>query len=115
MTQDTTSHAWFAEQIAAYLTDGLDAQERTQFEAHRDGCAACAAKLAAAKGEDESLRGLFQGIGPAADFEDRIIQRLRISGRKKFALPRTIRLHPMVMRSAGAAAAIIVLGGLGYS
>ena len=59
--------------------------------------------------------GLFEKIGPAGDFEDRVIRRLRTAGQRKFALPRTIRLHPMVMRAAGAAAAIIMLGALGYT
>jgi hypothetical protein len=114
MTEEISTHAWFAERIAASLTDGLDAQERTRFESHAGECADCAAKLAEAKREDESLRGLFTGIGPAADFEDRVIRRLRTTSRRKFALPRTIRLHPKLIRVAGTVAAAVVLGGMGY-
>jgi hypothetical protein len=115
MTTETSIHVWFAERISAYLTDGLDAQEISEFESHVGQCALCAAKLAEAKLADETLLGMFEEIGPSAGFEDRVIRRLRTDGRAKFALPRTVRLHPMVMRAAGAAAAIIVLGGLGYN
>src|SRR5579872_681398 len=115
MTEEISQHAWFAERIAAYLTDGLDAGERTQFEMHAEQCPACAGKLAAAKAEDEALLGIFGKMGPTPGFEDRVIQKLRIAGeRRKFVLGRGIRLHPRVIRAAGAAAAIIVLGGLGY-
>jgi hypothetical protein len=115
MTTETSIHAWFAERISAYLTDGLDTQERSEFESHAGQCATCAVKLADAKLADEILLGMFEEIGPAAGFEDRVIRRLRTDGRMKFALLRPVRLHPMVMRAAGAAAAIIVLGGLGYN
>jgi anti-sigma factor RsiW len=114
MAEEISIHAWFGERIAAWLTDGLDAEERARFESHAGQCADCAAKLADAKRQDESLRGLFAGIGPAADFEDRVIRRLRTTSRRKFALPHTIRLHPMVKRVAVAAAAAVVLGGIGY-
>src|SRR6202034_543303 len=114
MNSQTSQHGWFTEQIAIYLTDGLSADERANFEAHAAECADCAAKLAWAKGEDESLRGLFAEIEPAPGFEDRVIQRLRTSGPRTFALSRPIRLHPAILRAAGAAAAIVVIGGLGF-
>ncbi|HEY1922965.1 MAG TPA: zf-HC2 domain-containing protein, partial [Tepidisphaeraceae bacterium] len=115
MTLETSQHAWFAERISAYLTDGLDERDRAEFESHAGQCGECAAKLAEAKLADETLRGLFEKIGPAADFEDRVIRKLRVVERPRFAMPRTIRLHPGVIRTAGAVAAIIVLGAVGYN
>jgi hypothetical protein len=115
MTPETSTHAGFAERISAYLTDGLDAQERSEFETHAEQCPPCATKLAEAKLTDETLRGLFEKIGPSTNFEDRLIRQLRTAKLPKFALSRPIRLHPAVMRTAGAAAAIIVLGAVGYN
>jgi hypothetical protein len=115
MNTEISTHVWFAEQIAAYLTDGLDAEERTRFEAHAGECADCAAKLAEAKKSDVALRELFASVGPSADFEDKVIRRLRAAERPKFVLRRNIRLHPRIVRAVGVAAAAVVLGGLGYS
>ncbi len=122
MTIESNIHAWFIERISAYLTDGLDERDQVEFESHAGQCAECSAKLAEAKSGDEILRGMFENTGPSAEFEDRVIRRLRMEERPRFAMPRMrlamsrpIRLHPAVLRAAGAAAAIIVLGGLGYS
>ena len=61
MAEEISIHAWFGERIAAWLTDGLDAEERARFESHAGQCADCAARLADAKREDESLRRLSRG------------------------------------------------------
>ncbi len=114
MTSETSQHDWFAERIATYLTDGMSGEERNEFEAHAAGCADCAGKLAWAKGEDESLRELFAEIAPSAGFEDRVIQRLRRSGWKMPGMIRPIRLRPAIVKAATAAAAIVLVGGLGY-
>jgi hypothetical protein len=114
MTSETSQHDWFAERIATYLTDGMSGEERSEFESHAAGCADCAGKLAWAKGEDESLRELFAEIAPSAGFEDRVIQRLRRSGWKMPGLMGSIRLRPAVVKAATAAAAIVLVGGLGY-
>ncbi len=122
MTIESNIHAWFIERISAYLTDGLEERDRAEFEAHAGQCAMCAAKLAETRLGDEMVRGMFENVGPSAGFEDRVIRRLRMEERPRFAMSRMrlamsrpVRLHPMVMRAAGAAAAIIVLGGLGYN
>ncbi len=119
MTSETSQHDWFAERIATYLTDGMSGEERREFESHAAGCAECAGKLAWAKGEDDSLRDLFAEIAPSPGFEDRVIQRLRRSGWKMAGLMnpirlRPIRLRPVIVRAATAAAAIVLVGGLGY-
>src|SRR4051794_27131346 len=70
-------HIWFEEQIAAYLSRGLEGGDLARFEAHRDACPLCAAKLQAAREADAQLQELFKSVTPSNVFEDRMIQGLR--------------------------------------
>ena len=44
-------HDWFAQQLATYLADGLNADERSRFEAHARACESCAHELDEAREE----------------------------------------------------------------
>jgi uncharacterized membrane protein YgcG len=115
MTTPSSIHAWFTEQIAAHLANGLTAEDRQRFETHAAECPACAAALADAAAADARFRQLFADVAPSADFEDRVIQRLRREPRHRFSLPRpNLRLHPAVRRAAVAVAATILIAGVGY-
>ncbi len=109
MTTTESEHDWFSERIAAYLAGGLEGEERAGFEAHAQRCAACAAELSEAKQLEKQMTDLFAVAMPGADFEDRLIGRLRFSSLKR----RRLRIHPLVRKTAIAAAAAIVLGGFG--
>jgi ACT domain-containing protein len=98
------------EQIEAYLAGGLTPDERAAFEAHVEGCAACAAALAAAREADTELRQLFRDVRPEPGFEDRLIQDLRTSSR-----PHRLSLHPAVRRTAIGMAAVVMLGAAGVA
>src|SRR5688572_6389300 len=64
---------------------------------------------------DEQMSALFAAARPAAGFEDRLIHHLRAASERRFRLPRPIRLHPAIHKSAAAAAAAVVLAGVGYA
>src|SRR5690348_13395686 len=104
-------HIWFQEQIAAYLSRGLEGDDLARFESHRDACATCAAKLQAAADADAQLHHLFKEVAPSNSFEDRLIQGLRTDRHRTFKFP---TIHPAIRKAAVAAAAVIVLGGFGY-
>lgn len=106
-------HIWFEEQIAAYLSRGLEGEDLSRFEAHRDACADCAGKLQAAASDDRRLHDLFKDVAPSSSFEDRMIQRLRTDRprRQIFKFP---TIHPAIRKAALATAAVVVLGGFGY-
>jgi glycine cleavage system regulatory protein len=105
-------HIWFDEQIAAYLSRGLEGEDLSRFESHRDACASCAAKLQGAKDDDARLQALFTNVAPSSSFEDRMIQGLRTGTRH-----RTLKfpaLHPAVRKAAIGVAAVLALGTFGY-
>jgi len=110
MTTDN-DHIWFEEQIAAYLSRGLEGEDLSRFEVHRDACASCAARLEAARSEDDQLSNLFRDVAPSAGFEDRLIQGLRSKPHRTLKLP---RIHPAVRKAAIGVAAVLVLGTFGY-
>lgn len=101
-------HSDFREHLAAYIAGGLDAAERVAFELHAAACAACAALLGDAVAHDASLRELFASARPPADFEDRLVDRIRA------VRPPRRMLHPMAWRAASGVAAALMLGGFGY-
>ncbi|HSU67225.1 MAG TPA: DUF4349 domain-containing protein, partial [Tepidisphaeraceae bacterium] len=95
------------DQIEAYLSDGLTADERLALESHAAGCPICAEALAEARAAHAELDQLFAGVRPRPAFEDQIISRLRQapSARKPW--------NPMIIRSALATAAAVALTGTG--
>ena len=80
----------------------------------RTSARACGGIGSDVKNDDAMLLELFERVGPSADFEDRVIRGLRGAESTAFKPPREIWLHPMVIRAAGAAAAAVILAGLGY-
>jgi hypothetical protein len=99
-----SDHAWVQENLDAYLAGGLSLEERDRLEGHVAGCDACVSALAAAQKLDRTLAALFAPVRPDAALEDRAIQKLRS------ARPRR---RSLALRFLGAAAAVIVMGGLG--
>lgn len=110
MRTTESEHDWFAEQIAIYLTGGLDPAERDRFESHERNCPPCAEALAAARNLETTMTQAFAPVTPAADFEDRLLGRLRLGLERT----RRFRIHPLVRRAAVVAAAAVVLAGFGY-
>ncbi len=111
--QEQIDHATFREQIAAALAGGLTTAEQLRFDAHAAACEACAAELASARETEKQMNALF--VPPAAGLEDRIIDRLRFAGTRRFTLPRVnFVVHPAVRKAAVGIAAAIVLAGAGF-
>src|SRR5262249_32665579 len=77
------------------------------FEAHAGECETCAAELQSARELEQKMSSLFAATVPNENFENRLIARLRESA------PR-LRIHPAIRKAAVAAAAVILLGGVGY-
>jgi glycine cleavage system regulatory protein len=101
-------HIWFTEQLATYLAEGLEGDERAQFEAHAAECEDCRAQLEEARRVESRLSQLFADATPTAGFEDRIISRLREKPNRR------IWIHPFVMKAAATAAAVTLVGTVGY-
>jgi hypothetical protein len=99
-----SDHAWVQENLDAYLTGGLPLSERERLEQHVAGCDACVSALAAAQKLDRTLAALFVPVRPDAALEDRAIRKLRS------AKPRR---RSLALRFVGAAAAVVLMGGLG--
>jgi hypothetical protein len=114
MTHDEPlTHAAFREQIAAFLTGGLDAEEQARFDAHAAACETCAAELKSAQQAEDRMTALFTSALPSMGFEDGLIQRLRLgSSRRRWIRP--MRIHPAVTRATAGIAAVLVLAGMGY-
>jgi glycine cleavage system regulatory protein len=101
-------HVWFEEQMATALAGGLGAEERARFEAHAAACPRCAAKLEALRVSDAELSAMFASAQPPAGLEDRVIQSIRLSPRRRY------RVAPAVVRAAGGIAAVIAVAATGY-
>jgi hypothetical protein len=102
-----SDHAWILENLAAYLTDGLESAERERFDQHTADCPTCAAALTDARGVDAALTGLFAESRPSAALEDHLIQALRtrtLEGGWRLPVPGWL---------AVAAAAVLLLGFTG--
>ena len=61
-----SDHNWILENLAAYLTDGLESAERERLEQHTAECTTCAAALATARAADIALTALFVDARPAS-------------------------------------------------
>jgi hypothetical protein len=82
-----SDHTWILENLAAYLANGLDREERERFQQHLAECPTCAAELSAARGVDTTLTGLFAETRPNPTLEDRVVQALRHIPSHTFRLP----------------------------
>jgi uncharacterized protein DUF4349 len=105
MTNNQTEHDWFNEQIATALAGGLSETERSRFDSHAKDCSPCAAALAEAKAADHTVAGFLADLQPPEGLEDRIVGRLR--AQRRFD-------HPLLIRTATAAAAAILVGSAGW-
>src|SRR5438132_10841907 len=102
-----SQHAWFLENIASYVADGLETDERERFEQHLAACPACAQMLDEIRALDQRMEHLFADVRPKAELEDRMIRALR-------AAPNRQNLQiPFFVRVAMGLAAVLVLGILG--
>lgn len=104
-----TEHDWFSNQLATYLANGLDDAEKARFESHAAQCESCARELDESRYLESQMGGLFGADRPDAEFEDRVVNRLRMR-----LMPRRW-VHPVVKKAAIAAAIGLVVGGLGYA
>jgi len=110
-------HAWFRERIPTALADGLAADEQSRFDAHATACPACAAELRSIRQTEETMTDLLDAALPAPGFEDRIIARLRETPMRRRLLRLSLTfpsIHPAVRNAAVAAAAVLVVAGIGY-
>ncbi len=101
-----SDHAWILENLAAYLTGGLEPAERERLEQHTADCSSCAAALNDARVADAALSGLFVEARPSSTLEDRMIQRLRMRPLDAWRLP-----VPAWLAIAAAALVLISLTG----
>lgn len=93
--------------VGAYATDAIDAQERTEFEAHLASCADCRAELAAYR---EVLAALAtRAVAPPPDLEDAVVS-AAVGGASR--RPTGRRGAATVLAVAASAAAIFALGGV---
>jgi hypothetical protein len=101
-----SDHASILENLAAYLSGGLEPAERERLEQHTTECSSCAAALNDARSLDTTLSGLFVEVRPSAVLEDRVIQALRNRRPTAWRLPVPAWL-------AFAAAAMVLIGFTG--
>ncbi|MHB1424646.1 MAG: DUF4349 domain-containing protein [Gemmataceae bacterium] len=101
-----SDHAWILENLAAYLSGGLEPPERERLEQHTAECVPCAAALNDVRSLDLALSGLFVEARPSAVLEDRVIQALRNRPPNGWLLPVPAWL-PV------AAAALVLIGFTG--
>jgi hypothetical protein len=107
-----SDHAWVLENLASYVADGLEAEERTDLEEHAAGCAECSRALGEARMVQRRLEGLFADARPSPALEDWSIQALRRESQR----PGARRLTPWVKALlAGAAAVFLAVMGAGVS
>jgi hypothetical protein len=72
-----SDHDWTQEQLAAYVTGGLSADEAGKVDRHIAGCSDCAAALAAERDTDRHLRALFADVRPGFELEDTVVRSTR--------------------------------------
>jgi anti-sigma-K factor RskA len=70
-------HPQHDEDFDLYALGALEGEERTSLEAHIAGCAACAAKLAEARGRVSLLALAAKQVAPPAAVKDRLMQQVR--------------------------------------
>ncbi len=100
-----TDHAWFLENIASHLADGLAPADAEHFARHAAVCETCARALEEARDLDRTINHLFAGVRPRPELEDRLIRAVRARGKRpSFTWP---------ARLGAAAAAVLLLGVVG--
>ena len=70
-------HPQHEEDFDLYALGVLEGEERRAFEAHIDGCAACAAKLAEARGRVSLLALSAKPVAPPATVKNRLMEQVR--------------------------------------
>jgi hypothetical protein len=108
-----SEHAWVQEQIAVYLTGGLDAREREKLESHAAECARCAKALDESRTVDRTMNALFADVRPEPGLEDRIIQALRAAPEPARPMLSRVRAGSTWFKLAIAVAAAVLMGILG--
>ncbi len=98
-----SEHNWAQDNLNAYVTGGLSAQERGRVEKHVAGCTECAHEQADICETEQLMEGIFARVRPDAGLEDRVIHKLR----------QTRKPRPSWLRFVTAAAAVILLGVIG--
>jgi glycine cleavage system regulatory protein len=98
-----SEHAWVLENVATWLTGGLDTSDLERLERHLDACPQCAEAVQQARSFDDTMRGLFSDAQPDPALEDRMIQSLRVSARPRW------RPWPLYRRLAVGTAAVVML------
>jgi hypothetical protein len=98
-----SEHAWVQENLDAYVTGGMSAQECDRVDRHLKSCSECAHLKAEINETEQLMEGICARVRPDAGLEDRALQRLR----------RAPRPRPNWLRFVAAAAAVVVLGMVG--
>jgi hypothetical protein len=97
------NHEWTSENLSAYVTGGLSAEERREVEQHLAGCIDCAQTLAESRRLEQTMDDLFANTRPDARMEERAVAKLRKSRIRRGS----------VLRFVAAAAAVLVVGLVG--
>ena len=99
-------HAWIHEHLAAYLANGLNAEERQRFDAHINSCPECFDAFTEARDADRVLQRAFGGLLPDEKLEEKVITHFRENSMNRL-------VHPMVRRVGYAVAAGVALAATG--
>jgi len=92
---------------ALYLSGEMDAEEHDAFAAHLAKCSACAAKIAADRNLDATLRSALGGFAPDTGLLEYTLQR-RISADRR-------RRHQAWAAAIATTAALLAVGALGWA
>jgi hypothetical protein len=112
-------HAGIEQWLAAAVTDDLSPEERTLFDAHLAGCAACRELFAEETAMNLTIQHAFDAVRPLPGFERRLTAAFR--QRQSASLAERWRLFAAnawrlpVVRVLGSVAAVLALIGLGVS
>jgi hypothetical protein len=101
-------HAWVQENLDTYLAGDLTTNERENVERHVAACEACKQALAEARRLEQVMNGLFADARPDANLEDRVIRNLGKEPVRAFQ-------RPSLRRFVAAAAAVLVVGLVGFA
>jgi len=99
------------ELTAGYALDALDAEERSAYEAHLEGCAQCREQLSSFWETTEALAVAASGPAPSPALRERILDEVRAEAPQNVVPmePRRRRRAVPVLAAAAAIAAIVAL------